>query len=847
MKVPLVACLLSCVFLFPFSVLAEGPPAPGEEAGAEPSGGAIVARFLDGADRPVAGVRAEARPRGGQEGETVEPVRGESDAKGALRLANVPAGTWRLVIRPPRGRAMVLDNLEVASGKTLDLGRLVVEEGLVLSGRVVDGAGDPVPGATVRVFRLAGMSTLPLARETAGEDGAFSVAGLDEGTWRVRVSPPRGRNLLPVEEDVEMPGGPLELVLEEGAVLEALVRTDDEEPLEDPAVRVVGLDEEGRVTGRWKMERDEEADLPAHEARFRAAGLPPGRYQLLATARERAPRSSEPVEVAAGETIDDLELVLDRGVTIEGAVVDRESGAPVVGARVRAEPSGEETETGDDGAFSLAGFGAGAARLVAEHPDYAPASVSLVVDPDEPPTDVTIRLGRGGRVVGTVTRWDGRPVPGQVIEVETDAGPGGTATTGPDGTFAIGGLPAGPAVVLRRGFPGDVESVEKRPVAIPEGGEVRVDFRLGTTVEGAVTRAGVPVSGARVVVGHVSVDPAEPWRSGWSAGAAWTGPDGRFVVPSVPPGRATVVVDAGGQRSTRMIDVPEGERVEVAVHLPTRPVRGVVRAAESGEPLPGASVHASPTDGARGTSMQVVTVETGPAGTVSELVAGGGEGEETAAGPDGTFVLAIGTGRPWIVSVSAAGRKPAGRQVPPGDDPVELTFELTRTVGLAIDAVDPAGRPLEQVTACTAYGRMRACGTYGTGVIRLKAEEGPVTVSVGSPGYGIARERFVVSADRVADDGAVHRRFVLSPGGSLEVFLAPGDALAGLQAPDGEDWLPAFAQLDRLALAEEEGSRRAILRDVPVGEWTVLVRRGEETRPFPVTVRAGETATVDAR
>ena len=814
--------------------------------GAHPSGGTIVALLVDGAGRPVPGVPAEARMRGG---EGKEPLRGKSGGDGVLRLADVPPGTWRLVIRPPRGRTMILDNLEVARGRTLDLGRLVVEKGLVLAGRVLDEDGRPVAGARVRVLRLAGMSTLPVTEETTGEDGRFTAAGLSEGTWRVRVTPPTGRNLLPAEEDLDLPGGPLEIVLSPGAVLEVTVRTDDGEPLREPSVTARRVDEgEGaeRRTFRGKRLADDEA--PPSEARFRVEGLPAGTWVLHAGAAGRAPARSEEIELAAGEVVDDLELVLDRGIEIEGVVVERGTGAPIEGAIVRVRDGLDEAVTGPDGGFVLGGIPAGSVVLHAEHPDHAPADVSLAVSGDQPPGPVTIELGRGGRVVGTVTRWDGTPLPGQVIEVRGEAGLLGSARTAEDGSYVVDRIPEGSVAVVRHAFAGEIEAMDQRQATVPEGGEVRVDFRVGTTVEGTLLRGGAPVADARVVVGHLAIERGVTGSPPFFAAAAWTGPDGRFRVPGVPPGRATVTIDAAGQRTTRIVEVPgDRERFEVTIELPSRPVRGLVRAAESGEGLAGARVTATPAGGRRGFSMQLVRVEARPGGLVSELIGGGAPGESVTTGPDGSFALAIEAGRPYSVRAFAPGRESQGRDVAAGDGPVELEFSLERTFGLVVDVVDPAGRPVADLVACLAGPGWTTCTTSASGRAWFDAREGELFLAAAGAGYAAHRTRIVVDEDRVAEDGRVHERVVLQPGGDVVVHL-PGDAqVVALRDGEGTDLLPALSLLDRVQAVREGERQRMLLRGVPPGEWTVVVRRGEETVSLPVTVPVGETAEASLR
>jgi hypothetical protein len=71
----------------------------------------------------------------------------------------------------------------------------------VLHGVVTDESGALVPGATVTVSSAAG----PVKSAKAGSDGAYSVPGLDAGTYTVRASAPGLQQLKPVS--VELRGG----------------------------------------------------------------------------------------------------------------------------------------------------------------------------------------------------------------------------------------------------------------------------------------------------------------------------------------------------------------------------------------------------------------------------------------------------------------------------------------------------------------------------------------------------------------------------------------------------------------------------------------------------------------
>ena len=98
-----------------------------------------------------------------------------------------------------------------------------------LDGRVLDGDGSPVAGATVRVIR-DGLSMWGSGKSaddwvdpvltTTDDDGAFSVTGLEPVQYRVRCEAP---GLAPHNDTYDPGGDPIEARLELGDGLDGVV------------------------------------------------------------------------------------------------------------------------------------------------------------------------------------------------------------------------------------------------------------------------------------------------------------------------------------------------------------------------------------------------------------------------------------------------------------------------------------------------------------------------------------------------------------------------------------------------------------------------------------------------
>lgn len=211
-----------------------------------------------------------------------------------------------------------------------------VETGAKIRGKVVTRSGEPIDGALVMCW-----GTSAAAREQAGytadrskPDGAFALAGLSPGTYRVTVSTDRG--LAPREgyAIAVAPAATVErdLVIDDGGKLIGSVVDDTGKPVAN--ARIVAI----RNTSSYAPEVDSDAS-----GGFAIEPLRPGDYQI--TARRNGQdvlhrpgttddaRQGEKVTVRAGQTATVRLIVEAPNGTIQGTVVDA-AGKPVSDAFV---------------------------------------------------------------------------------------------------------------------------------------------------------------------------------------------------------------------------------------------------------------------------------------------------------------------------------------------------------------------------------------------------------------------------------------------------------------------------------------------------------------------------------
>ncbi len=258
---------------------------------------------------------------------------------------------------------------------------------------------------------------------------------------------------------------------------------------------------------------------------FTLDGLPEGPLELWALGEHGAAMRPG---IPAGT--DGVELVLERGVTLEGTV--SAEGAPLAGARVTAlsvrHAGFLDAFTGPDGHYRLGPLPMGASSLLVSKEGWLPELLSWELEEGPPVTDVT--LVRPVPLTGRVLSASGAPAPGVSVHV----GPGRklpgpksrTVTTDAEGRFALRVRPGkytlaaqseGQSALVRVAL-----SSQPSPEAVLELGS-------GLHVHGQVLDdARQPVAGARVELRSATNHGL--WRE------AATDAEGRYSVGPLEPG-----------------------------------------------------------------------------------------------------------------------------------------------------------------------------------------------------------------------------------------------------------------------------------------------------------------------
>jgi hypothetical protein len=367
-----------------------------------------------------------------------------TDEHGAFEIAALPRRAIELIATHERGTSAPTKIDLAARPSVTDL-RLVLDVDGAIAGVVVDARGAAVADAQVVAEPedvAAQPETLFLAAPmTAISDaaGGFEIHGLAAGTWRVRAT---------------LPGMRFEWLWQRHGTPVAVGRRDARIRIEDA----------GEVTGRVVLPGDKPAGpftvaleytatvpIADPDGRFRLRGVPPGRYRLRVVGAGFALHETAALVVEAGRATELGTIVVSRGRTVRGLVVDGK-GAPIAGAEVIAsgvliangdlegDSRTRTTTSASDGSFDLVGAPATPFAIAARRGTDVSAARSLAAGSD----DLAIKLviAATGAVEGRVQRA-GAPVAALVVTEPEGGGALYTVHSGDDGTYHVDGLPPG--------------------------------------------------------------------------------------------------------------------------------------------------------------------------------------------------------------------------------------------------------------------------------------------------------------------------------------------------------------------------------------------------------------------
>ncbi|MFB9278048.1 carboxypeptidase regulatory-like domain-containing protein [Cohnella cellulosilytica] len=452
-----------------------------------------------------------------------------------------------------------------------------------VSGRVVDPAGSPLAGASVR---LIDPGETPRAVGQTDAEGRFAVGGLPVGVLIAVVSAP-GYSTVTVS-----------LRLSPGLMVEGLLFTLQPNPGgitgtirdADTGEAIAGAAVEARQSDASGVAIAVVATSPSGNYMFE--GLRPGTYAIVVSAAEYVTASIGAI-VASGETTDGSLTLEKQAGGIEGSITvrgsERLAGASIF---IRVFTSGGTLVVtlfaGDDGRFEAGGLKPGVYSVTVSAIDYEATAQTAVVLPGQVKRLafelIPSRAALLGRVVDEAT---GTGIDGALIKVNRrERLPLLTAVSDAAGEFAITSLPIGVFTLTASAQGFGAVSVG---FATKAGQTERVTLRLASlpgTVFGFVSRfdngANLPGAEIRLYNG-----------AGVLVATVLSDSDGSYAYGLLKPGEHTAVAAADGFASANGGFVAAaGQSTRFSFSLQPLPgtLSGRVARSEDGASLAGALV-----------------------------------------------------------------------------------------------------------------------------------------------------------------------------------------------------------------------------------------------------------------
>jgi hypothetical protein len=813
---------------------------------------------------PLAGARVRALAL--VEGRAYLADARDTDASGAAHLGRLPHGeAWVLADAPHMARGST--RLVLEAGTRVVAIELLPEHSLDVT--VKDELGHGVPGAEIEV--TASADPLPVGARVSAEATAH-VGRLGEGPWRVMARAPG------FEEGTaraSRDGETVNVVLRKLGAIAVHVVGVDGEGVADARVAVAGA----MLWPARSAQTDAAGDvriggLAAGMYALRATAGDRVSPIELGVLVGRGEEKSLVLRLAPG-----------RWVTVRVTDGDADDADPLAAARVTLAEQGLspfpiEATTDAKGLAHLGPIAPGGATLGVRAEGFVPRGAVPVSDP--PPPETRVALVRAGVLTGRVVDARGYPIDGASIEIvgtdpagapifddprrssfqaaHFDAVLGGPAPLVPAGELGVmpGPVPPIPhsgVPMLHPGIeptaaggrsieepwvtradgtfraspasPGRVRVIVRHPqyveaqsdlVTLLPGGEAHVDVVMheGGSLEGRVLDArDRPVEGARVVVAAMR---------GTLERATRSASDGTFAFASLPDEVSlTAGVDEDdAQPEVRMtVDIPEGGKKEITVHLPApREALAVTVVDDRDRPVDAAQV------------------------SVSSLSADAPLRTTSFTDRRGECSLKRARGIALRVEVSAPGHAP--KIVTTDGSGESLRVELSPAESATGEVVASRGRDAiagAHVTLYTDLGVRRA-RTAPDGTFSLsELAPGPAKLAVRAAGFAS-----ITHAVTIPDSGGRRPfavpRIELTAEGVVEgeVVDAQGRPVAGARVAKDHvpTWLVVGANPDGIALTDSKG--RFSLKELPEGTVTL-----EAYAPDVGRARAEGVKVVSAR
>lgn len=461
---------------------------------------------------------------------------------------------------------------------------IVLQPARVIEGVVIHrDSGEPYPNIDVVV---TGNPAINSADATTDENGAFMIATLGEGEYRVGIDD--DELVVTSESDTleitdTLPDELILIEVVEGGVVEGRIYNKSTGQ-GIPNATIHGYMADNRGSGQKTGTSDSNGN-------YRLAGLRDGAYQVSYQELENYPRQAgyenrRNVSTQTGKTTSGIDFALEQGILVSGIVVDAE-GKPVSGVSINGNTRNgsqyDYASSTPDGRFTLAGFKAFSEVNISASKSGSAAPYTSVKIENENVSDVRIELLPESKISGYVVDRNGNRQPEAQLYARATSGPGrnygsSIRTSDDQGNFELTGLTAGSFAIhlYRNGGSGNnvAETVEVAQGEHLENVEIVWDLEEGLVIAGRVLdREGKGIRYASLIL------------QGPGHGNTQTNDEGEFRLSNVQEGVYTLRADSSRHMGTQLEGIQAGTEGLQIVLQPSASISGTVVSQMSGQPV----------------------------------------------------------------------------------------------------------------------------------------------------------------------------------------------------------------------------------------------------------------------
>ncbi|MBI5091944.1 MAG: carboxypeptidase regulatory-like domain-containing protein [Candidatus Hydrogenedentes bacterium] len=491
-----------------------------------------------------------------------------TDSRGDFKITRLPFGSYAVVATSED--ASGTGGAALTEFDPVGEVNIEIQPTDMISGRVHDEAGNAVEGAVVMPResdepRKIGVSSDAL-RVFTNAEGAFELHYLPKAKWKLGV---RAKDYAFLLSDL-IPTGTknVDLTLKRGGDASGhVIESQSRKPVEGIQVVAAGPDRKAASTDA--------------EGKFVFAALADGTYSMSVEDQTRILASEAPkCEIAAGGTVDGLEIAVTMGGVVTGRTFNVDNGEPIEGVSIRANTQGRggaarEGKSGADGVYRIEGLSGGQTMLQrrwkpgllhGEQREQKTVSVNL----GEELAGIDFPIKYGLYLRGRVTDTSGKPLDRVSVTSEDIAGnqEGEETYTIEDGTFEHRGFSPHVKITIRA-QKGDQAAEPVGPLTFGEEdmNGVEIVMEKAASISGEVTnKAGKPLENI-----YISAWASDPVSGRGNGGGASSDAKGNFKIDGLVAGTYNISMQRNdsyrsSQRQSDPIPVAKGQEV-TGVHL----------------------------------------------------------------------------------------------------------------------------------------------------------------------------------------------------------------------------------------------------------------------------------------